>query len=213
MRRRRIQGSAVRTHGATGTWPRRNLGPVARTRRCRTTARCVRDGPLGSATPRQGVTGQRWGAPVTVPRVRCPRVRRGGTMSGCAGDGSRRRLSARKERVGMGCVRDGPWGRLSARSTAGRRQRGASSRAGLAAPPGLTVIVTTRPHRKDVTGVPGQESLEHQSPAERRGHPSRGAMDRQALSPRRRCWRPRRRDWGYPAAVDCCRHRLYRRRP
>ena len=41
-------------------------------------------------------------------------------------------------------------------------RRGASRRAGLAAPPGLTVIVTTRPHRKDVTGVPDQESLRHQ---------------------------------------------------
>jgi len=42
MHRRRIQGSAVRTYGMTGAWPRRNLGSVARTRRCRTTARCVR---------------------------------------------------------------------------------------------------------------------------------------------------------------------------
>ena len=98
-------------------------------------------------------------------------------------------------------------------------RRGASRRAGPAAPPGLTAIVATRPHRKDVTGVPGQESLEHQS-SERRGHPSRGAMDRQALS--RRCWRSHRRDWGYPAAAAagcccycccyCC-HCLYRRRP
>ena len=39
---------------------------------------------------------------------------------------------------------------------------GASRRAGLAAPPGLTLIVTTRPHRKDLTGVPGQEGLRHQ---------------------------------------------------
>ena len=99
-------------------------------------------------------------------------------------------------------------------------RRGASRRAGLAAPPGLTVIVTTRSHRKEVTGVPGQESLEHQS-SERRGHPSRGAMDRQAFS-RRRCWRSHRQDWGYPAAAAagcccycccyCC-HCLYRRRP
>ena len=83
-------------------------------------------------------------------------------------------------------------------------RRGASRRAGLAAPPGLTVIVTTRPHRKDVTGVPGEESLEHQSPAERRGHPSRGAMDHQVLS--RRC---RHRDWGYLAAAGCCHHSSY----
>ena len=98
-------------------------------------------------------------------------------------------------------------------------RRGASRRAGPAVHPGLTVIVTTRSHRKDVTGVPGQESLEHQS-SERRGHPSHGAMDRQALS-RRRCWRSHRQDWGYPAAAAagcccyccCCCHCLYRRRP
>ena len=67
MRRRRIQGSAVRTHGMTGAWPRRTLGPVARTRRCRTTIRCVRDGPLGSATPTQGVAEGRQGAPARDP--------------------------------------------------------------------------------------------------------------------------------------------------
>ena len=39
---------------------------------------------------------------------------------------------------------------------------GASRRAGLAAPPGLTVIVTTRPRRKNMAGVPDQEGLRHQ---------------------------------------------------
>ena len=33
--------------------------------------------------------------------------------------------------------------------------------------PGPMLIVTTRPHRKDVAGVPGQESLGRQSPERR----------------------------------------------
>ena len=75
--------------------------------------------------------------------------------------------------------------------------------------PGPMLIVTTRPHRKDVAGVPGQESLGRQSP-ERRAPLELNAMASQALS--RRC-SPRRQDWGYPVAG--CRHlrRPYRWRP
>ena len=52
---------------------------------------------------------------------------------------------------------------------------GASWRAGLAAPLGLTLIVTTRPHRKDMVGVPGQESLGTDQSPERRDQLERGA--------------------------------------
>ncbi len=175
-------------------------------------------------------------------RVECPRRRRWPAGCRCpepedAPEGSRS-VPAGGHARGLRCVLDDVRARLSARTewqedgrvlprrkpgaavrTDGMPEdrRGASRRAGLAAPPGLTVIVTTRSHRKEVTGVPGQESLEHQS-SERRGHPSRGAMDRQAFS-RRRCWRSHRQDWGYPAAAAagcccyCCCHCLYRRRP
>ena len=193
------------------------------------------DAPEGSRSVPAGAVLVASGAFSTTRGLGCPRVRSGRRTVGCAGDGSRGRLSARMERRGRG--RDGLWDRLPARGLAGQRRGasatgpgvsysharsdmttvGTSRRAELATPWGLTLIVTTRPHRKDVTGVPGQESLEHQSP-ERRGHPSRGAMDRQALS--RRYWRSHRRDWDYPAAAAagcccycCCCHRLYRRRP
>ena len=193
-----------------------------------------RDG-LWDRLPARGLAGQQRGAFSTSPG-----------SPDCAQGVAEGRQGAPATDPGLGCPhpwndwgrgRDGLWDRLPARGLAGQRRGasatgpgvsysharsdmttvGTSRRAELATPWGLTLIVTTRPHRKDVTGVPGQESLEHQSP-ERRGHPSRGAMDRQALS--RRYWRSHRRDWDYPAAAAagcccycCCCHRLYRRRP
>ena len=113
VRSRRRAGSVVRTHGATGTRPRRTLGSVARTRPCRTTARCV----LGDARARSSARTE-WQEDGRVRRRRTP----GGAV----------RTDGMPE-----------------------DRRGASRRAGLATPWELTVIVTTRPHRKDVTGVPG----------------------------------------------------------
>ena len=119
--------------------------------------------------------------------VECPRHRRWPAGCRCpepedAPEGSRS-VPAGGHARGLRCVLDDVRARSSARTewqedgrvlprrkpgaavrTHGMPEdrRGASRRAGLAAPPGLTVIVTTRPHRKDVTGVPGQESLRHQ---------------------------------------------------
>ena len=145
----------------------------------------------GDISVRPG-TGDAFGDGIAVPDgVECPRP--GRHAPGRAECPRRRR----------GCLGDGPRGSCPHRRNArGPARCIPTLRDGHTL--GLTVIVTTRPHRKDVTGVPGQESLGHQSPAERRGYPSRGAMDHQVLS--RRC---RRRDWGYLAAAGCCRHSSY----
>ena len=64
----------------------------------------------------------------------------------------------------LGYVLDEARGQLFARTEWQEDSEVHPRRAGPATPPGLTLIVTTRPHRKDVAGVPGQEILRHQPP-------------------------------------------------
>ena len=116
----------------------------------------------GDISVRPG-TGDAFGDGIAVPDgVECPRLE--GHAPGRAECPRRRR----------GCLRDGPRGSCPHRRNArGPARCILASRTGRA--PGPMLIVTTRPHRRDVVGVPGLESLGTDQSPERRDQPECGA--------------------------------------